>query len=120
MTFPLTVAAPKDAMRKHHKKWNVVQSGHCTVALLHLASHRQVLYHDTHFIDISGSGNLHANPLSPGIIVDLSRRLRAPTRGSIPKTFQGRTFRYGHDPDQLTQVSNRREGPNLRQLTGFL
>jgi len=25
-------------MRKHHKKWNVVQSGHCTVVLLHLAA----------------------------------------------------------------------------------
>jgi len=32
------VTAPKDAMRKHHKKWNVVQSGHCTVVLLHLAA----------------------------------------------------------------------------------
>jgi len=29
-------------MRKHHKKWNVVQSGHCTIVLLHLAaSHKQ-------------------------------------------------------------------------------
>jgi len=25
-------------MRKHHKKWNVVQSGHCTVVFLHLAA----------------------------------------------------------------------------------
>ena len=25
-------------MRKHHKKWNVVQSGHCTVVLLHPAA----------------------------------------------------------------------------------
>jgi len=25
-------------MRKHHKKWNVVQSGHCTVVLLHLVA----------------------------------------------------------------------------------
>ena len=37
-------------MRKHHKKWNVVQSGHCTVVLLHLASHRQVLYRDTRIV----------------------------------------------------------------------
>ena len=33
-----SVTAPKDAMRKHHKKWNVVQSGHCTVVLLHLVA----------------------------------------------------------------------------------
>jgi len=32
------VTAPKDIMRKHHKKWNVVQLGHCTVVLLHLAA----------------------------------------------------------------------------------
>ena len=27
-------------MRKHHKKWNVVQSGYRTVVLLHLATGR--------------------------------------------------------------------------------
>jgi len=32
------VTAPKDAMRKHHKTWNVVQSGHCTVVFLYLAA----------------------------------------------------------------------------------
>ena len=45
--FCLFVTAPKDAIRKHHKNWNVVQSGHCTVVLLRLASHRQVAYRDT-------------------------------------------------------------------------
>jgi len=42
-------------MRKHHKKWNVVQSGHCTVVLLHLvaATGRQHHCTVTLFNDIS-------------------------------------------------------------------
>jgi len=43
----LSVTAPKDAMRKHHKKWNVVQSGHCTVVLLHLAEAAGRQHHGT-------------------------------------------------------------------------
>ena len=39
--------APKDAMRKHHKKWNVVQSGHCTVVLLHLVAAAGRQHHGT-------------------------------------------------------------------------
>ena len=34
-------------MRKHHKKWNVVQLGHCTVVLLHLAAATGRQHHGT-------------------------------------------------------------------------
>jgi len=58
-------------MRKHHKKWNVVQSGHCTVVLLHLAaSYRQAAsrYRDTYLghriTSVDGLEDLLDSPLA--------------------------------------------------------